>query len=159
MENFRRKWNLDCITVTKILKCFRTNWCRKRRKTFNTEIFVVLAEYFEQQTDSNRYRKRISKWRRSTWWKGISRIYISLSKKWKPCHGAINSRPRNFKNGTEKVLSITLKLETTTGWSEEQYAKSVRLKSKWQRINTITLYLRDISTPLVGVVFEHIDQI
>ena len=34
---------------------------------------------------------------------------------------------------------------------------SVRLKSKRQRINTITFYLRDISTPLVGVVFKHRD--
>ena len=33
----------------------------------------------------------------------------------------------------------------------------VRLKSKRQRNNTITFYLRDISTPLVGVVFKHID--
>ena len=32
---------------------------------------------------------------------------------------------------------------------------SVRLNSKWQRINTVTFCLRDISTPLVGVVFKH----
>ena len=31
------------------------------------------------------------------------------------------------------------------------------LKSKQQHIDTINLYLRDISTPLVGVVFKHID--
>ena len=36
---------------------------------------------------------------------------------------------------------------------------SVRLKSKRQRINTVTFYLCDILTPLVDVVFEHIDQI
>ena len=34
---------------------------------------------------------------------------------------------------------------------------SVRLRSKRQRINTITFYLCDISTPLVGVVFRHIN--
>ena len=123
MENFRRKWNLDRITVTKILKCFQTNWCRKQRKTFKIEKFVVLAEYFEQQTDCNRYRRKISKSRRSPSWKGIGRIYIYLSNKCKPCHGAINSRSRNFKNGTEKVLSISLNLSTTTGWGEKQYAK------------------------------------
>ena len=83
---------------------------RKRRKTFNMENFVVLAEYFEQQTDCNRYRRNTSQSRRSPSWRGISRIYISLSNKWKPCHGAINSRPRNFKNGTENVLWISLKL-------------------------------------------------
>ena len=36
---------------------------------------------------------------------------------------------------------------------------SVRLRSKRERIKTITFYLRDISTLLVGVVFKHIDQI
>ena len=36
---------------------------------------------------------------------------------------------------------------------------SVRLKSKRQRINTVTFYLRDISMSLVGVLFKHIDQI
>ena len=36
---------------------------------------------------------------------------------------------------------------------------SVRLKSKWQRINTVTFYLHDISMPLVSVVFKHIYQI
>ena len=35
----------------------------------------------------------------------------------------------------------------------------LRLKSKRQRINTVTFYLRDISTPLVGVFWKHIDQI
>ena len=31
----------------------------------------------------------------------------------------------------------------------------MRLKSKRQRINTVTFYLRDISMPLVGAVFKH----
>ena len=35
---------------------------------------------------------------------------------------------------------------------------SVRLKPRRQRINTVTFYLRDISTPLVGVVFKHINR-
>ena len=82
----------------------------KRKKTFKIEKFVVLAEYFEQQTDCSRYRKKISKLRKSPSCRGIGRIYISLSNKWKTCHGAINSRPRNFKNGAEKALSISLKL-------------------------------------------------
>ena len=34
MENFGRKWNFDRIISTKFLKCFWTNWYRKRRKTF-----------------------------------------------------------------------------------------------------------------------------
>ena len=84
-KNVRRKWNLDRITGTKILKCFRT-------KTFKIEKLVILAEYFEHQTDCNRYRRKISKSRRSPSWRGISRVYISLSNKWKPKHGAINGR-------------------------------------------------------------------
>ena len=36
---------------------------------------------------------------------------------------------------------------------------SVRIKSKRQRINTVTFYLLDILIPLFGVVFKHIDQI
>ena len=35
----------------------------------------------------------------------------------------------------------------------------VRLKSKRYRINTVTFYLRDILTALVGIIFKHIDQI
>ena len=35
----------------------------------------------------------------------------------------------------------------------------VRLKSKRYRINTVTFYLRDILTALVGIIFKYIDQI
>ena len=35
---------------------------------------------------------------------GISRIYLSLSNKWKPCHGAINSRPRYLRTALEKYF-------------------------------------------------------
>ena len=34
--------------------------------------------------------------------RGISPMYLSLSNKWKPCHGAINSRPRNLRTTLEK---------------------------------------------------------
>ena len=36
--------------------------------------------------------------------RGISRIYLSLSNKWKRCHGAINSRPRNLRTALEKFF-------------------------------------------------------
>ena len=32
---------------------------------------------------------------------GISRTYLSLSNKWKPCHGAIESRLRNLRTALE----------------------------------------------------------
>ena len=34
----------------------------------------------------------------------ISPIYLSSSNKWKPCHGAINSRPRNLRTALEKYF-------------------------------------------------------
>ena len=36
--------------------------------------------------------------------RGISPIYLSSSNKWKPCHGAINSRPRNLRTALEKYF-------------------------------------------------------
>ena len=33
---------------------------------------------------------------------GISRIYLALSNKWKPCHGSINSLPCNLRTALEK---------------------------------------------------------
>ena len=33
----------------------------------------------------------------------------------------------------------------------------VRERLKWQRVDTVTFYLRNIPTLLVGVVFKHID--
>ena len=51
MENFRRQWNLDHITVTKILNCFRTNGGRKWRNRFKKKKPVVWVKYLEQQTD------------------------------------------------------------------------------------------------------------
>ena len=36
--------------------------------------------------------------------RGISPIYLSSSNKWKPCHGAINSQPRNLRTALEKYF-------------------------------------------------------
>ena len=36
--------------------------------------------------------------------RGINPIYLSSSDKWKPCHGAINSRPRNLRTALEKYF-------------------------------------------------------
>ena len=36
--------------------------------------------------------------------RGISPIYLSSSNKWKPCHGAINSRPCNLRKALEKYF-------------------------------------------------------
>ena len=44
-------------------------------------------------------------------------------------------------------------------WLLHFHLISVKSKSKQQRINTVTLFLRHISTPLVGVLFKRIYQI
>ena len=35
---------------------------------------------------------------------GINCIYLSLSNKWKPYHGALNSLPRSFRTALEKYF-------------------------------------------------------
>ena len=42
---------------------------------------------------------------------GISRIYLSLSNKWKPCHGAINSQPRYLRTTLEKYFRFKRNFE------------------------------------------------
>ena len=99
VENFRSKLNLDPITVTKILKCFRTNWCRKRTKIFKMYCLgriLWTADRLQQIQKRNKQIKEKPLVERNQC------IYISSSNKWKPCHRVINSRPSNFKNGTEK---------------------------------------------------------
>ena len=76
MENFRRQWNLDCITITKIMKRFRKNKWRKWRNGFKIDKFVVLVEYLEKQTDCSRYRKNIIQSRRNPSWRNQS--YLSF---------------------------------------------------------------------------------
>ena len=76
MGNFRRQWNLDCIAITKILKCFRTNECRKWRNRFKIERFVVLAQYLKQQVDWSRYKRNFRQSKKSISW---SRFYLSFT--------------------------------------------------------------------------------
>ena len=45
---------------------------------------------------------------------GISRIYLSLSNKWKSCHGAINSWPRNLGTALEKYFRFQGNCKQTT---------------------------------------------
>ena len=54
---------------------------------------------------------------------------------------------------SDDVINLCGKIRILKSRHYGGQAISVRLKSKRQRINTITFYLRDILTPLVGVVF------
>ena len=62
-----------------------------------------MAEYAEQQPDCSRCRKKLANQGEGLHG-GIGRIYHFLSNKWKPCHRAINSRPRNLRTALEKYF-------------------------------------------------------
>ena len=80
-----------------------TNGCRKWGNGFKTEKCVVLAEYFGQQTYCSRYRRKINQSRKVLHTRGVvSRIHLSLSSKWEPCHGLINSWPCNIQTRLKK---------------------------------------------------------
>ena len=81
----------------------RRTGCRKWRNRFQNKKFVILAEYFEQQTNCIRYRRKMSQSRNVLRW-GMSPIYLSSCSKWKPCHWAINSRLRNLRTALKKYF-------------------------------------------------------
>ena len=88
-ENSRKRWNLDHIAVAKIIsKCFRPNGYDKWRNSCNLEKFVVLAQYLKHQTDCSRHKRKINKAKRF-FCDRICCIYLYLSNKSMPCHGAI----------------------------------------------------------------------
>ena len=110
MKNFRRQWNLDRITITKIRKCFRANGCRKWRNRFRIENRKIccLGGIF---WTSDRLRRKISQSRRSLSWRNQSYLPFLIKQ--------METLPRNHQqavtqsqNGTGKVLSISLKLKT-----------------------------------------------
>ena len=56
--------------------------------------------------------------------RGISPMYLSQSSKWKPCHGPINSRPRNPRTAREKYFRFQ--------WSCKQVRIEARRGTVWQ---------------------------
>ena len=69
---------LDCIKVTKILRCFSASGCRKYRNRFKNKKSVVLTKYFEQQTNCRRYRRKMSQSRRSPSWRNQSYLLFLI---------------------------------------------------------------------------------
>ena len=112
---------MDHITVKKIGKYFRTNGCRKWRNRFKIEKFVVLADILNsRQTTAGTAEKLANQGKVIRG--GISRIYLSLSNEWKPCHQAINSRSRNLRMALEKYFRFhwnckQLRVETRNSMS------------------------------------------
>ena len=101
VENIWRQWKLDRITATKILKCFRTN------NVGNEEIDLKKENLFSRQNTWNSKKtaavledKLVNQ--REVLRGGIRHIYLSLSNKWKPCYGAINSWPCNLRTFLKK---------------------------------------------------------
>ena len=94
---------LDCITVTKILRCFRASGCRKWRKRFKNKKFVVLTEYFEQQKNCSRYRRKMSQSRRRQLWRNQSYLPF-LIKQMETMPRSHNSRPPNLRTALWKYF-------------------------------------------------------
>ena len=98
---------LDCITVTYSNK--NSEMLQDEQDVGNEETdFRIKSLLSWQNILSNRQiaadieEKEANQGEILRW--GISPIYLSSSNKWKPCHGAINSRPRNLRTALEKYF-------------------------------------------------------
>ena len=96
MENFSWKAvKLDCITITEILRCFREadlrikNVLSWQNILSNRQIAAGIEEKWANQGKSPSSRNQ---------------SYLPFLIKWKPCHGAINSRSRNLRTALEKYF-------------------------------------------------------
>ena len=67
------------------------------------EKLVVLADYLEQESDCNRYKRKLAN-QEEALHGGISRIYLSFSNIWKPCHRTINLWPHNLRMALTKIV-------------------------------------------------------
>ena len=132
---------LDCITVTKLWDAAGRAGCRKWRSRFLNKKFVVLAEYFEQQTNCSRYREKMSQ-SRIVLRRGISSIYPSSSNKWKPCHGAINSPSRNLRMALEKYFRFQ--------WN----CKQLRIEARNSMVNA-EIYFPIFSDTILKLFSQH----
>ena len=72
-------------------------------KDFRIKKFVVLAEYFEQQTNVNRYRRKMSQSRRTPSWRNQSYLPF-LVKQMETMPRPINNRPRNLRTALGKYF-------------------------------------------------------
>ena len=100
MENIRRQWNLDCITVRKILKYCPANRCSKSRNSI--KIACLRRIFWTAHRLQNIEQKLANQGEVLRW--GISCIYLSLWNKWETCHRAINSQLINLKTTLEKYF-------------------------------------------------------
>ena len=94
---------LDLITVTKIMRCYSTSECRKWRNRFENKKSVVLTEFLSNRQIAADIEEKWANQGKVIRGR-ISLIYISLSSNYKPCHGAINSRPRNLRIALKKYF-------------------------------------------------------
>ena len=97
MENFSWKAvKLDCITITKILRCFREADLRIKNVLSWQNILSnrqIAADIEGKWTNQGEVLCG-----------GISRIYLSLANKSKSCHGAITCQPGNLRTALEKYF-------------------------------------------------------
>ena len=62
-----------------------------------------MAGYLKQQTDCNRLKEKVANQGESLR-VGTSRFYNPFSTKWKPCHGAVNNRPRKLRIALQRYF-------------------------------------------------------
>ena len=106
MENFSWKAvKLDCITVKKILRCFRTSGQRNEETDLRIKNLLSCQNILSNRQIAADIE---GKWvnQGEVLCEGISRIYLSLANKWKPCQGAINSWPRNLRVTLDKYFGF-----------------------------------------------------
>ena len=133
---------LDCITVTKFWDASGWAGSRKWRKRFQNKGFVVLEEYFGLQTNCSRCRRKTSQ---IYLFYLISPIYLFSSNKWKPCHGAINSRPLNLRTALQKYIRFQ--------WN----CKQLRIEARNSMANSETYFpiLSETIHTILKIIWQH----
>ena len=104
VENFWRQWNLDDITVTKILKWFMTNSCRKWRNRFKKEKSVVLPKYMKKYTDSSKYKRKIKLIKKKSFMEELLAFTFPCQTNRNHATRAIKSQPHNLRLPLEKYF-------------------------------------------------------
>ena len=94
---------LDCITMTKFWDALGRAACTKWRNNFRTKNLLSWQNILSNRKIAVDIEE---KWaNQGEFLRGwISPIYLSSSNKWKPCHGAINSRPNNLRTALKKYF-------------------------------------------------------
>ena len=106
VETFRRQWNVNHIYRKENSKM--TNGCmkwRNKRENLREKSFLSWQNIWNSRQITTDIKEKLGN-KGGLSWRRIQSciIYLSLWNKWRPCHGAINSRPRNLRMALEKYF-------------------------------------------------------